>query len=324
MSENKKYLFIKTGDPYGENAASYSRFILPFAYHPRNINSTIYNEYYEIFDPDDLLWRKKYLRHETANVLFGRAIWLKLIWNNTFTFKPIFSSFLSFKEDEFKPPYSIKVLCETISTEYEIDLRAETHTLEWLNKLLERPDFCNKVIENIKDKQLPSIIIEYISRTEIIRNTPIKEWNDFTDVQKNLIKRLSRLLLEYLFPSLTPKGNDGRIDVCMKPPVLVLFEWGKTDKAENDLLKTGFLIVELYFKNNAGNMSWPAPTLDDLLELNELFRYWHRPYERHEERFKLLFENTPLTFREDDVIGQCNDSEAVYFRRWSSLLDLPI
>lgn len=65
------------------------------------------------------------------------------------------------------------------------------------------------------------------------------------------------------------------IPVCMASPSLILFEysvhtnqtqWGR---ATRDVLQTGFFVTELCFPESSGGRS----NLDDLLEVNEAFRY---------------------------------------------------
>ena len=92
--------------------------------------------------------------------------------------------------------------------------------------------------------------------------------------------------------------NRMAIPVCMAPPLLILFEysvhtnqvqWGQTAR---DMLQIGFLVIELFFpKTNGGR-----PTLDDLRELNELFRYWQQPFEGHEEikGYRRLLQHWPM------------------------------
>lgn len=92
---------------------------------------------------------------------------------------------------------------------------------------------------------------------------------------------------KFTMPSLESDGISGKTekDVRLSPPVLILFESPPdlekaVDKKNPCLLRTGFLVLELYFpeENNKA-------TLDDFLRLNELFRYWQRPFKGHENLF---------------------------------------
>jgi hypothetical protein len=78
------------------------------------------------------------------------------------------------------------------------------------------------------------------------------------------------------------------LQVQLKPPRLVLFEatdvrpdargeGRAADKDPAELLRTGFLILDLFFPKDAGL------DLSHLLEVNELFRYWREPFPGHYE-----------------------------------------
>lgn len=66
------------GDPAQGEPASYTRFVLPFAYsleaYPGKPSPWVYKPY----TPVDISWRQDYLTVETAAVLFHRAKWLEL------------------------------------------------------------------------------------------------------------------------------------------------------------------------------------------------------------------------------------------------------
>lgn len=114
-------------------------------------------------------------------------------------------------------------------------------------------------------------------------------------------------------------------------PWLVLFEWPKNlgEARKPDVLQTGFLIVEVHFAKDGGDAagSWRTPILDDLLELNELFRYWRRPFEEHpDEGYTRLLGELPIALAgdADQTIARCDRSEWIYTGRWSTLLGLPV
>ena len=122
-------------------------------------------------------------------------------------------------------------------------------------------------------------------------------------------------------------GRAGRSFKRLRPK-LVLFEWaggvsaegapaGKANRsAEKDLLKTGFLIVDIAVADT-------QTTLDDLLFFNERFRYWHSPWDKHE---------TASGYAEvvSDYIHQSGDCPPVdtaadaYLDRWDALLRIPM
>ena len=132
------------------------------------------------------------------------------------------------------------------------------------------------------------------------------------------------------------------IALHIKPPRLVLFEWpesGKTCKKqcdmaggrgcsidEHNVLRVGFLVVEVYFPQQ----NHIFPTLDSLLELNELFRYWQQPFDGHEDQirngmgYRKLLANFPYSHGSTETIAQKQDRLDLYFWRWASLLEIPV
>jgi|GEM_PF-921518 len=129
------------------------------------------------------------------------------------------------------------------------------------------------------------------------------------------------------------------ITIGIKPPELILFEWPKAKDSscknicnnsssthcfedEHNILRTGFLVVELYFPEH----NHRHPRLDNLLELNELFRYWQQPFAGHEDNmgYKQLLGNLPFTHGSDEKIRDKNNPLDLYFKRWESLLEVPI
>jgi hypothetical protein len=128
----------------------------------------------------------------------------------------------------------------------------------------------------------------------------------------------------------TVKVRDGQaLIVRIAKPWLVLFECpdrlgDNPASPEENLLRTGFLLVELYFPEAQG----ARPNLDDLLEINELFRYWQSPFPNHagEKGYKRLLADMPLKLAADPkspLIKDCSTAE-IYFERWASFLELPI
>lgn len=200
-------LEIVCGNP-SQKPASYTRFILPFAYRPQKIASGVSDFTYKVFEPEELTWRQRYLTHETADVLFRRAKW---------------------------------------------------------------------------------VVLDGKSGQEI-------------EIQFS-------------------RGNT--LTVCVSPPELVLFEWPNNENdTENEILRTGFLIIGIYFpeQNHA------QPCLDNLLELNEVFKYWQQPFTRHEEigKYRELLKNLPYRINESKTIGFMENSRELYFERWACLLEFPL
>jgi hypothetical protein len=127
---------------------------------------------------------------------------------------------------------------------------------------------------------------------------------------------------------------DESITFYVKPPSLILFEYPKNQENqcetadcrqcsidEHNVLRTGFLVVEIYFPEQYGN----APSFDQLLALNEIIRYWQRPYKGHEDEMKRKIGD--LSFMPDSEKTDNKESDEsirFYFERWASLLDIPI
>lgn len=117
-------------------------------------------------------------------------------------------------------------------------------------------------------------------------------------------------------------GEERAISVELAAPRLVLFEWlaePPKGKSEEDPFATGFLLVDLSFPK-------PGATLDDLCFVNELFRYWMRPFKEHPERKPYIeaMQEAPRSL--EDWLGRevAPAPEADrYFDRWAWLLDRP-
>lgn len=115
------------------------------------------------------------------------------------------------------------------------------------------------------------------------------------------------------------KFYDGRtLRLSVPAPQIVLFEYREPNDGrlvKKDVLGTGFLFVDVYFDSND-----PAPSLNNLLQLNELFRYRREPFESHasEKRIEEIIKTEALRF--GDIKGAI---KSVY-DRWEHLLEIPI
>jgi hypothetical protein len=124
--------------------------------------------------------------------------------------------------------------------------------------------------------------------------------------------------------TITVTLKTGEFHIKMLPPTVVLFE---INKQKNKVLQTGFLSVDIYFSAE----QILKPTLDDLLELNELFRYFDMPYESHFAGYEKCLKNIPVDYLFDNYqtlehkAKQGNKGkQASYFTRWLNLLKIPI
>lgn len=201
---------LVTGNPSekpSEKPATYTRFVLPFAYHLVKDQRTEPEVRFEPKAPDNEIWRRRYLTDETQAVLFQRAKWFSL---NT-------------------PPQTITV-----------------------------------------------------------------------------------------------ETGGRQLAVGVQPAKIILFEYSAKESCRKDSpdpLRCGFLVQELFFPREGA-------TLEDLLRINELFRYWQRPYDGHEKKegeyFRLL---SPLPLsppKPEPSIGNHQEGSDIYFDRWASLLELPL
>lgn len=118
------------------------------------------------------------------------------------------------------------------------------------------------------------------------------------------------------------------INVAMLPPRLVLFEWpfkknrkcSQVSKA-SEILRTGFLMVDLYFHDPENDVD--KPELDDLLLINDFFRFFRCPYDTHAEQFGELLSEVPIDYDTSDprkVGNPAVSSEDAYLHRWTNLL----
>lgn len=116
------------------------------------------------------------------------------------------------------------------------------------------------------------------------------------------------------------KLRDQPFKIGMLSPQIVLFETPEIKESEKEnILQTGFLYVDVYFSERQDN----HPIVDDLLVLNEFFRYFGMPYDKHEEIFKNIFSELPVNAQGNEKIGLLNKFEC-YFERWAMMLEMPI
>jgi len=116
--------------------------------------------------------------------------------------------------------------------------------------------------------------------------------------------------------------QDGRsVEAALNPPLVILFECPNQPCSDHDVLRTGFLVLELYFPGDA------TPRFDDLLDINELFRYWREPFHGHRQErtgaspgsgYQRLLQNWPLS--SGGKIKDASAKDEIYTRRWTGLL----
>ena len=66
--------------------------------------------------------------------------------------------------------------------------------------------------------------------------------------------------------------------------------------------------------------------LDDLLDINEYFRYYDRPWKGHEDSYLSIIGKTPCEYGHDNpkTLNDVSDGIREYIQRWTRLLELPL
>lgn len=113
---------------------------------------------------------------------------------------------------------------------------------------------------------------------------------------------------------LTIPGRDRKVEVVLSAPSLVLFEWEA--KSDYDSLKTGFLILEIQFKEGTA--------LKDMMFVNEHYRYTSRPYRGHGVEMAKMFGKQVKMGKEVLPDISCETCKEIYFDRWQKWLDCPV
>jgi hypothetical protein len=116
--------------------------------------------------------------------------------------------------------------------------------------------------------------------------------------------------------------NNRDIAARLSAPALVLFEFGEggrsnEDEESWDILQTAFLVVQLFFKSGQPTI----PTLDDLLKINEVFRYFESPFEDHYKDRELDKFCDQGAFALNEADEQRAKSPESFYHRWWRLID---
>jgi len=126
--------------------------------------------------------------------------------------------------------------------------------------------------------------------------------------------------------------GDRKIRTCMLPPQIVLFEWDRSQfenrqrrDGEQSVFSIGFLFLDIYFPRPTE--STHSPILDDLLFINDMFRYFDCPYCQHTDQFVSAMREVPLSYsppyKRVADLSVC-DARQSYFDRWARLLAFPL
>ncbi len=119
-------------------------------------------------------------------------------------------------------------------------------------------------------------------------------------------------------------GVGYKYKVVVRPPALVLMEYsGGAGPPETDekTFQSGFLVLEAFFPNVEA-----APTYEDLLQFNEIFRFWRCPYEKHATDFcKRELHSIRRGFAAGKQGGSGEETiEALYSERWTDFFKYPV
>jgi hypothetical protein len=130
------------------------------------------------------------------------------------------------------------------------------------------------------------------------------------------------------FPPLKYLDNE----ISLNAPKIVLFEVESksviSEKDKKPMLKTGFLILELYFaeyffeneaaitKTKNDNKKKQVISFEYLLEINELFRYKTKPYQGHNNPLSIAF-----NYKLEKYLGKTKECEALEYSHWQRLLN---
>ena len=110
-----------------------------------------------------------------------------------------------FRENEFVSPLTKEELWRVINEDkYNVTLKATVNTIDWLNELLECPNFYDILNKNKPKSGFSENIKDLVDKTKCYRN---KNFSDLKINEQNNIKRLNRLLVEETYPRKTPKSQ---------------------------------------------------------------------------------------------------------------------
>jgi hypothetical protein len=117
------------------------------------------------------------------------------------------------------------------------------------------------------------------------------------------------------------------IDVVVSPPRVVLFEARRGRAPDiDDPMRTGFLILDASFLDSGEGVS-----LDDLLDFNEMFRYWRRPFDDHDRESRngidyasFLAECPAALMAFTHWSPTLGAADPLYIDRWACFLDAPV
>lgn len=120
----------------------------------------------------------------------------------------------------------------------------------------------------------------------------------------------------------TVGGSTRRMTTMMEPPTLVLFEASDresrppcADQTRAELW-SGFLLIDLWWPEDAGL------TFDELLAINEGFRFWRSPFPGHSEltQYGRLVSEAPRSPDQFEMLKRGSPQPVAYEERWLPFL----
>lgn len=156
---------------------------------------------------------------------------------------------------------------------------------------------------------------------DIAHRLPEKRWrkNYLTEETAEVLYKQAKWF-ELHNGTLTFNFGPRNIPITLNPS-LVLFECGKTeDRSRSDIFQTGLLLVDATFS------STKPPNFDELLQFNEMFRYWQCPFDIHPTKgdaksYRELLGKMPLDWAcGKRLLKDERDDDAIYFDHWDHLL----
>jgi hypothetical protein len=114
-------------------------------------------------------------------------------------------SYSDFSQGEFRGKYKVSILCQAIAKDkYRLSLVSMDNTIEILNEILTCPTLYERMIQKKMRMTMTDEISELVKETDQFRK---EKYSGLPEEIKNKIRRLNRLLLESIYPEITPKSR---------------------------------------------------------------------------------------------------------------------
>lgn len=129
-----------------------------------------------------------------------------------------------FLVDEFTKHLTIEKLCKAIVDDnYDISISGFDNAIDWLNKILQIPNFYDILLAKKRKINLSEGIAD-------VSNYGNRDFSNLSNNEKNLVQRLNRLLLEEIYPHETPKSRAIQLSIEDKDLKLSDMDNGTTEQ----------------------------------------------------------------------------------------------